>query len=259
MRALLLTSSLVTSLLFASTPALAQHPSRSIGTANRGRLEDGVRIAETEHLVLQPASSAHFWGTAELVGMITRAAATLQTLSAGPRVMVGALSRRRGGRLPPHRSHQNGRDLDVGYALTDDDGAPTEARRFVELGEGGCGADRGEPYCLDAQRTFLLFAALLADPEARVQWILIAADLREQVLAAGRRLDVTDAVRERVVLATEPRAASEYHRSHFHVRIYCAVDDRPRCADTAPFHAWYEGEPPRPPRRRARRRRHRRR
>ncbi|MEC7520036.1 MAG: penicillin-insensitive murein endopeptidase [Myxococcota bacterium] len=245
--------SLVVLLWLAPSLALAQHASRSIGAPNRGRLEDGVRIAETEHLVLQPASTAHFWGTAELVGLITRAAEGLHEQSPGPRVMVGALSRRRGGRLPPHRSHQNGRDLDVGYALTDEDGAPVEARRFVELGEGGCGRDRGVAYCLDASRTFWLFAALLADPEAGVQWILIAPDLREQVLAAGRRLDVSDDVRERVALATEPRAGSEHHRSHFHVRIYCPVDDRPRCVDTAPFHPWYEGEPPRPRRRRGRR------
>ncbi|MCX7809148.1 MAG: hypothetical protein N2515_11135, partial [Deltaproteobacteria bacterium] len=29
------------------------------------------------------------------------------------------------------------------------------------------------------------------------------------------------------------------HRNHFHVRIYCAPDDRPFCQDSAPFHPWY--------------------
>jgi hypothetical protein len=34
------------------------------------------------------------------------------------------------------------------------------------------------------------------------------------------------------------------HRSHFHVRIYCAPSDRPTCRDVAPFWSWYPGNPP---------------
>jgi murein endopeptidase len=30
------------------------------------------------------------------------------------------------------------------------------------------------------------------------------------------------------------------HCTHFHVRIYCADDDRPICKDRPPFHAWHQ-------------------
>ncbi len=191
--------------------------------------------------------------------MVRRAAERMQTEHPGPRLMVGDLSRQRGGRLAPHSSHQNGRDVDLGFFVTDDDNAPVEPPRFLELDHAACATERGTAYCFDPARTFQFFAALLSDPEARVQFILIAADLRQRLLAAGRRMEIDDALRERVSVATEPRDGSESHRSHFHVRIYCPTNDRPRCQDGPPYQSWYEGEPPQPTVRRARRhsRRHR--
>ena len=38
---------------------------------------------------------------------------------------------------------------------------------------------------------------------------------------------------------TQPRHGAP-HRSHFHVRIYCADDDRPMCKDRPPFYSWHQ-------------------
>lgn len=232
-------------LLALASAAHAQGPSptRAIGAPNRGRLERAVQLTPTPHLVAQAGSNQ--WGTAELVGLIQRAAARLQEVEPGPRLLVGALSSRRGGRLPPHSSHQNGRDADLGIFVTDVDGNPVEAPRFVDLDESGCGRDAGVVYCIDARRTFLFIAELLADPVTRVQWILVAPHLRQLIMAAGRRLDADPEVQRRVEIATEPRDGSESHRSHLHVRIYCPPDDRPECQDLPPYQEWYDGEPPR--------------
>ncbi len=229
--------------------------SRSIGTPNRGRLENSVQVRPTENVLVQAGSSA--FGTAELVDLIRRAADRLQESERGPRLLVGSLSARRGVRLRPHSSHQNGRDADLGFFVTDQDGHPIEPPRFLQLDESGCASDQGQAYCIDPRRTFLFVVSLLSDPVTRVQWILMAADLRQLVLAAGRRLDVDDAVYQQVEIATEPRDGSESHRSHMHVRIYCPVDDRPTCQDMPPFQSWYDGAPPRPAARPARHRRHR--
>jgi murein endopeptidase len=43
-------------------------------------------------------------------------------------------------------------------------------------------------------------------------------------------------IRARRVI-TQPRHGAP-HRTHFHVRIYCASDDRPMCKDRPPFYAW---------------------
>jgi penicillin-insensitive murein endopeptidase len=255
-----LTTAFVVALLgLSAARARAQDPSpsRSIGSASRGRLQHGVRVRATPGVVLQGGGDGSGWATAELVALIARGAATLQARAPGPRLLVGALSQRRGGRFPPHSSHQNGRDADLGFALTDEDGHASEPSRFVDLDGGGCGVDRGTSYCIDPARTFQLFRALLEDPLVRVQWILVAPDIREIVLAAGRRMELEHGEYERVVIATETRGGSESHRSHFHVRIYCAPDDRPACLDEPPYQSWYDGEPPVPTRARSSRRRRR--
>lgn len=224
--------SLLIALLTLAPASAAAQPSasRSIGHPNRGRLSHPARVTETEHLVLLP--SGHAFGTEELVGLITRSAARLAEVDPGPRLLVGALSRASGGRLPPHSSHQSGRDADLGLFLTDDEHRPVEPDRFVTLEEGSaCGRDRGRTFCLDGARTFRFLAALVADDAVEVQWVLIAADLRELVLAAGRRLDPPPELLERVAEVTELRDGSASHRSHLHVRILCPEDDRPRCRD----------------------------
>lgn len=231
--------------------ASAESRSRSVGAPNRGRLQNGVPLRATDHLAVAPSGHSH--GTEELVRMIERAAARVQAESPGPRMYVGALSRERGGRVPPHSSHQSGRDADIGFYVTDENGRPAFVDRFVELDTiSQCGRDRERVYCLDGARTFLMIVALLEDPGARVQWILLAPDIQQQILAAGRRLNMSDEILARVETATDPRDGSEGHRNHLHVRIECPADDRPACQD---------GSYRAPHRRRAvhRRRRHRRR
>ena len=84
----------------------------SIGQPNNGRLVDGVQLqSSADILVLEPAKA---WGTKQLVQLIEMAAQ--ETREAYPDtvpLVVGHLSRRKGGSLSPHRSHQSGRDVDV--------------------------------------------------------------------------------------------------------------------------------------------------
>jgi penicillin-insensitive murein endopeptidase len=218
--------------LAVSVEAAAQSRSRAHGAPNHGRLTDGVLLEATEDMLVLPG--AHRWGTEELVGMLRRSATRLQQEDPGPRALVGELSRESGGFLPPHGSHQNGRDADVGYLMTDEQGQPVEVTSFVELYDDMCARVDGAVYCLDRKRTFLLFAAMVDDPVARVQWILVAADLRQRILAAGRRSGVDPELYDRVEELTAPRQGSEVHRNHFHVRIQCPEDDMPGCQHQGP-------------------------
>ena len=111
--------------------------------------------------------------------------------------------------------------------LTDLDGRPVEATRFVELDPAtACGAEEGRTLCIDPRRTFLFLAALLEDEIARVRFVLLAGDLRQLVLAAGRRTDAPEAMLRRVEEVTALRTGSARHRSHLHIRIECPEDDR---------------------------------
>lgn len=224
-------------------PEREPSPSRSIGTPNRGRIRDGVEITPTPHLVVRDGPRGATYGIAELVGLLHRAAARVASEHPGPRLLAGDLSKEGGGRLSPHRSHRSGRDADVSFYLLDEDGQPVETTRFVHLRRNGCGRAEGRRYCFDPVRNWALIVALLADPVARVQYVLVTPYLRRRLLAEGERQNAPEELLERVRIATRPRTGSASHRSHFHVRIYCPLDDRPECIDEPPYHAWYEGEP----------------
>ncbi|GAB5541285.1 MAG: hypothetical protein SangKO_010450 [Sandaracinaceae bacterium] len=218
-------------------------PSRSVGVPDRGRLRDSVQLEPTPHLFIRESRRSAQYGTAELVGLVQRAAARVSIAHPGPRLVVGDLSRERGGRVHPHRSHRTGRDADLGFYLLDEEGAPVEVDRFVNLRRSGCGRVGEARYCFDPARNWDLVAALVSDPTTSVQYILVAPDIRRRLMEEGERRSVDPALLERVRIATEPHRGSRSHRSHFHVRIYCPVDDRPECVDEPPYHAWYEGEP----------------
>ncbi|HEY8431025.1 MAG TPA: penicillin-insensitive murein endopeptidase [Sandaracinaceae bacterium] len=221
----------------------AASESRSIGVPDRGRLRDAVELTAGPHVVLREGRRQAWFGTRELVDVIRHAAAEVARAHAGSRLLVGDLSGPNGGRLSPHRSHRSGRDADVGFYLVDEEGRPAEPPRFVRLRRDGCGRIGEARYCFDAARNWTLLVALLTHPVARVQYVLVAPDIRRRVLEEGERRGAPPELIERVRIATAPHTGSHSHRSHFHVRIYCPVDDRPECIDEPPYHAWYEGTP----------------
>ncbi len=217
--------SVVSLLLLASPFAAHAQGSRSVGAPDHGRLEGAAPLEDSEHYV-RLASPGVQWGTEELVGSLRRSAERLQREEDGPRLLVGSLSARGGGRLRPHESHQSGRDADVSIFVTDDQGEPIAATRFVELDRRtGCGRDERRTVCIDPRRTFLFLVALIRDPVTRIRFVLIAGDLRQLVLAAGRRTDVSPEEMRRVEEITALRRGSASHRSHLHIRIQCPEDD----------------------------------
>ena len=108
--------------------------SRAIGKPNRGRLAGGVELpaAGTHFVTVDPVTGTspnpawRRYGTDRLVELLLRVAAEQAAAHPGaPRLVVGDLSRPRGGRFgrefggDGHRSHQNGLDADVYYPRRD--------------------------------------------------------------------------------------------------------------------------------------------
>jgi murein endopeptidase len=117
----------------ASSP-IAWRPSRAIGEPNAGRLANGVQLPAggadyvTWDPVLKrrPNRGWRRWGTDKLVRVFLRVARQYRDVHrAAPRLVVGDLSRPRGGDFGPrfggpgHASHQNGLDIDVYYPRLD--------------------------------------------------------------------------------------------------------------------------------------------
>ncbi len=220
--------------------------SLSVGYAFEGRLRRGVLLEESSVLRYtgEYRASGRFWGTRELVTLLERAAAHVARRLPGARLSVGELSAERGGRISGHRSHQNGRDVDIALYMLDARGRPFDPFGFAAFDARGHGLTPNEGLRFDDARNWELVSRLVTDPDARVQYIFVADSLKARLLATGRRRRAPRRVLERVEAVLHQPSHGHPHRNHFHVRIYCPPGDRPACQDRAPFHPWYPGTPP---------------
>jgi penicillin-insensitive murein endopeptidase len=220
--------------------------SASIGFAFRGRLRRAVRLEEspTIRYAGEYRSGGNFYGTTELVTLIERAAAHVARRLPGARLSVGELSRQNGGAIAGHRSHQNGRDVDLAFYMQDAGGRPYDPFGFANFDRHGHGLPPNESLTFDDARNWELVARLVADADARVQYIFVADTLKQRLLRTGRRRRAPARVLQRAEAVMVQPAHGHPHRNHFHVRIYCPPGDRPACEDREPFHPWYPGTPP---------------
>lgn len=196
--------------------------SRAIGRPDRGRLEGAVAIREHPGLFLRAATRKHYgWGTTELIAAIRAAADHVQrTHPDAPPVVVGHLSRRDGGRLSNHVSHQTGLDVDIGYIV-------------ARGGLNDFGPETAET--IDLDRTWTLLDGFIRT--GRVQYVFTDARFIPGLRRAARRAGLSP---ERVaqlfrgVIRHEP-----HHDTHLHVRIRSAGDAciREAVASAAPAKA----------------------
>ena len=119
----------VLALLLAPAAAAARDcESRAMGLPQHGRLFCGVQLpADDDALVTwdgvldrSPNRAWRRYGTQKLIDTINLIAIDYgERFPIGPRLVVGDLSRTRGGRMDGHDSHQNGLDVDIYYPRRD--------------------------------------------------------------------------------------------------------------------------------------------
>ncbi len=196
-------------------------PSQSVGSANGGRLVGGCQIPPRGPGYA--SRSANRWGTDETVALLQWAAARVAAARPGTvPVVIRDLSRKGGGRLRPHRSHQSGRDADVGYFARNN----TALTGFVEMGPGN----------IDLDKTWLLIEALLST--GRVKYIFVDYELQALLVQWLEDLDANRTVLGRLFqYPAGPGVArgvirhARGHRDHFHVRFSCSAADDEACED----------------------------
>jgi penicillin-insensitive murein endopeptidase len=177
--------------------------SASIGRPTRGALWGGVRLTSDEHI--EAVTKPYSWGTESTVASIVRAARIVRCRFPGsPRLRVGSLSRKRGGPLFPHRSHQSGRDADIGYFYTD----------------GTVWYQRAKEDNLDVPRTWALIEALYEG--GNVEYLFI--DRRVQALLRPYAEEVSPELIVPLFDGTPMKQPlirhARGHDTHIHVRFY---------------------------------------
>jgi penicillin-insensitive murein DD-endopeptidase len=195
---------------------------RSIGSPTAGRLIGGAHLIESEYLRIEPNDTAGDvrWGLEPLVSMLDRAGRSVRRQYPGAVLSVGHLSRPGGGDVDHHRSHESGRDADVGFFVRSAAGRQLLSPHFVSFRGDGTAPSWPGAY-FDEAKNWALVAALVGDPEAHVTHLFVAAPLRARLLAYAERAGAPQETRMRAAeLMQQPRGVLP-HDDHFHVRIGC--------------------------------------
>ena len=214
--------------------------SRSLRYPWDGQLSRGLRVQQSEYVryVGEYAPAGRFYGTWELVQLMERSARRVAFRLPGARLSIGELSRPGGGRVDGHRSHESGRDVDVGFYVTNTEGKPMYTHAFADIDARGRGVAPNQYLRFDDARNWELVGKLLTDGDARVQHVFVANHLKQRLLDEARRRSAPAALIERAKAALAQPAQGHPHANHFHVRVYCAPADRGICHDGPPYWPW---------------------
>ncbi len=178
----------------------------SVGRPDRGRLVDGVALPAGPYVIRfdwqKFGSALTVWNLARVLRAFRD-----ETGFEGE-LFVGAMSRRSGRRLRPHRSHQSGRDVDVRLP------AMPHAKGFkLEVDE------------VDWHASWALVDAFVRTGD--VQVIFLERKLRRRLKRAGLAFGASD---ERIARVMGSVRHSPGHTAHVHVRFECAASES-KCRD----------------------------
>ncbi len=201
---------------------IPESTSESHGEPWDGSLTHAVQLARHPSYVIRDRGRA--WGTLETTLWIEDAFdAVRDQFPRSPRVRVHDISRRRGGRMHGHRSHQSGRDVDISYYQ----------RRCPQ--DTGCRMVPLRPAHLDAERQWALFEAWLR--AGRAEKIFVDYSLQGVLYDAARRDGYSRSQLSRWFQYPRgqnfPHGVIRHfpkHRDHAHVRFVCPDTDA-ECED----------------------------
>lgn len=183
-------------------PALG---SISMGFVQEGRLINGVPFPKGEAwTVVSPEAT---YGTEETVGFVAAAIAQVKAWHPeAPPLRVNQISAREGGYLRPHKTHQNGRDVDLGFYYPNGETVRVRERERV----------------IDVALNWALVKALVMHGD--VQFILVDQRVQKVLYEHARRIGEDPAWLDSLFHAGRDSILqhARRHRDHFHVRYFNA-------------------------------------
>ena len=191
-------------------------PSEAVGPTNHGRLENGVLLPPHPGYAIRSKDRAY--GTEETARWIVDAFNAVDARFKTRKVVrIHDISDRNGGKIRDHKSHQNGRDADIGYYH---DRCPRS----------GCPFERVKASELDVARQWALLRHWLKNDQAEM--IFIDYRLQAKLYRHAKRKGVPEAQLNQWI--QYPRGKYEpvgvirhfrNHGDHLHVRFVCPYSD----------------------------------
>ena len=191
---------------------------QSIGAVTAGRLVNGTKMRNSRIIKLRFPRNA--WGTRRLVNLIDACVRHVRKKHNGAhRLVVGDLSKEKGGRFRPHAGHQNGREADIGF--------------FMRKGRPLPGLWRVGNKDLDLRRNLTFVDCLLRTGDVRR--IFLDRGLQAGLYRVAKQRGWTKARLQRTFSYPRKKRARvgiiqhrRGHDNHMHVRIRCAKHEK-RC------------------------------
>ena len=193
----------------------------SIGAPNDGKLQNGVQIPDSPLYVRRYPNI--MWGSSHMIETLIGAIARFrQDLTFDHELVLADVSRRRGGKFKPHKSHQAGRDIDIWM--------PTLKGVYKQKYLGDETRDRKpRPNEIDWYATWGLVRALFETGE--VIKIFLDYSLQENLYKAAEDMGATEEELAKIQWPRGPGAGgatiahSAGHVGHIHVRFKCSKSD----------------------------------
>lgn len=194
---------------------------QSVGEPWAGHLQRATAFPPGEGYFIRRPERA--FGTQTTVGLTERAIAeTLDEFPDQHVLAIGDISAASGGSITQHRSHQSGRDVDIGlFYLEQPPGYPAS---FIRADEDN----------LDCPATFKLLERFLAtaDEDGGVQMIFLDFDVQGILYNWAIDSGISERRLDRIFQYPHGRGAAEgivrhepNHDNHMHVRFRCPADD----------------------------------
>jgi penicillin-insensitive murein DD-endopeptidase len=152
----------------------------------------------------------------------------------GSQLSVADMSAETGGPILMHRSHQNGRDVDLVYYAMDAEGAPfSPDSHMAYYNSQGLANYAKSPMFIknikeryfDLKRNWALVRAMILDPEVTVEHIFVSNRVKRWLLRYAKEAGEEQALIKKASLVMHAPRKVKGHNDHMHVRIACPADD----------------------------------
>ncbi len=178
----------------------------SLGRTNRGALYSAVQMKSKEGWkIVNPRET---WGTQETIDYLAHTIRRVrETYPDTPDINIGDISRKSGGHIAPHLSHQCGRDVDLGFYYLD----------------GSSWYSKVNDNNLDLARTWALLKITVTETDVEAIFLdrKVQATLRAYAEELGESEEWLDEVFGGPTSNLRPLVIHEEgHQTHLHIRYY---------------------------------------